>query len=181
MKTLEFGKHRRARFWVETLPDVVYPFQSTVMRTFSATAESYEVQRAIAVEIYVPVGPRALYGLLGGRLSPGSSGVLRVEVGISSPSQRLLPDSLAVNSDEVRVGLPAEYAQSVFDGVSLAQSQLITTVAGHLVIDRAAHGAVGSCPLIYRHIAAILVKMLNAKNFSFSEEDLLGVLPASFS
>jgi hypothetical protein len=43
MKTLDIGKHRRARVWIGELPDTVYPFLKTVTHTVEAE-KKYHVE-----------------------------------------------------------------------------------------------------------------------------------------
>lgn len=121
-----------------------------------------------------------MYGLLGGQLQPDSTSHLNVDVSVASSNERLFVDSLAMKSDEVRVGLPAEYADAVLSGVDLAKEELKVLTAGRLSINCAAHGAVGSCAVIYKHLTAILVKVLNAENLEPSDDELLKFFPATY-
>jgi len=180
MKILELGKYRQARVWLEELPDASYPSVKTFTHTIAADRESRSGLRSAAIEVYVPVGPRSMYGLLGGQLEPAATGHLSVDVSISVANERLFANSLAMKADEVRVGLPAEYARSVLAGVDLANGELNGLTAGKLSIDHAAHGAIGSCEAVYKHLAAILVKILNAAPEP-SDDELGRLFPRTFS
>ena len=79
------------------------------------------------------------------------------------------------------MGLPAEYAQAVLAGVNLAKDELSALTAGKLSINCAAHGAIGSCEALYKHHAAILVKLFNAASVEPSEDELVKLFPATFS
>jgi hypothetical protein len=48
-------------------------------------------------------------------------------------------------------------------------------------INCAAHGDVSSCPLIFKHLATILLKTLNTTDADPSDESLAALFPASFS
>lgn len=180
MRILDLGRHRRARIWIGDLPDVAYPSQKTFTHTIPAGREPYKQQRIAAVEVFVPLGPRSMYGLLGGYLQPTSTEFLRVDLSISSSNERLFTHSLAMESDEVRVGLPAEYADAVLAGVELAKEHLNIVAAGSLQINCAAHGVVGSCAVIYKNLAAILVKVFNAESLDLSDAELVKLFPATY-
>ena len=122
MKLLNLGKHRQARVWLGELPNATYPSVKTLTHTIAAGRESKTGLRLAAIEVYVPLGPRSMYGLLGGQLEPTAVGHLSIDVSIAGANERLLSDSLAMKGDEVRVGLPAQYFRAVLAGVDLARA-----------------------------------------------------------
>jgi hypothetical protein len=79
------------------------------------------------------------------------------------------------------VGLPAEYAEAVLAGVNLARAELNAVTGGTLFINRAAHGSVGSCQVVYKHLAAILVKLFNATNPHPFNDELVKLFPQTFN
>jgi hypothetical protein len=123
MRTLDLGKYRKARVWIGTLPDAAYSPREVITRVFSAGAGMRTETRAVAIEILVPLGPRSMYGLLGCHFNPDRMGQLGVDVHVASSNGPVLPDSLATRGDEVRIGLPAEYAGAILAGVSLEKDQ----------------------------------------------------------
>ena len=181
MRTLELGKYRRARVWIGELPDTACPSVKILTHTIFASRESQSELRSAAIEVFVPLGPRSMYGLLGGQFKPDATGHLNVDVNISSANERLFTDSLARKGDEVRVGLPVEYAQAVLAGVNLTKGELNALTAGKLSINHAAHGAIGSCEVVYKHLAAILVKLFNTASLELSDEELVKLFPPTFT
>jgi hypothetical protein len=182
VRTLELGKDRRARVWLGELPDAACPTVRTLTHTIAAGRESQNFVELAAIEVFVPLGPRSMYGLLGGQMKPNAaSNNLRISVSVSAANERLLADSLAMRGDVVRVGLPAEYAQAVLAGVNLAKGELNALNAGRLSINRAAHGAIASCEAVYKHLAAILVKLFNAVSLEPSDDELVKLFPPTFS
>ena len=180
MRTLELGKHRQARFWIGEHPDVACPSVKTLTHTIAADRESQNGLRLAAIEVFVHLGPRTMYGLLGGQWKPDATGQLSIEVNISAANERLLADSLALKGDEVRVGLPAEYAKAVLVGVDAAKKEMNVLTAGKLSINCAAHGAIGSCEAVYTHLAAMLVKLFNAGSLEPSDDELAKLFPPTF-
>ncbi len=122
-----------------------------------------------------------MYGLLGGQFESSATGHLSVDVNVSTANERLLVDSLAMKRDDVRVGLPAEYAKAVLAGVDLAKNELNALTAGKLSINCAAHGAIGSCEAIYKRLAVVLVKLFNVASREPSDDDLRKLFPPTFS
>jgi hypothetical protein len=181
MRTLGLGKHRRARVWIGELPDAACPSIKTLTHAIAAGKERQDGLKLAAVELLIVTGPRSIYGLLGGQWKPDATGQLSVDVSVSAANERLLADSLAMKGDEVRVGLPAEYAKAVLAGVDMAKSELNALTAGKLSINCAAHGAIGSCEAVYKHLAAILVKLFNAASVEPSDDELVKLFPPTFS
>jgi hypothetical protein len=181
MKNLNLGKYRQARIWIGELPDAESTAIETLTHSAAATAQLQGGLILAAVEVFVPLGPRSMYGLLGGEWRPDQSNQFRVEINVSAVNERLFPDNLALKGDEVRVGLPAEYAKAIPVGVALVKDQLTSLPSGKLSINRAAYGAIGSCEAVYKHLAAVLVKLVSSTNADWSDEELVKLFPITFS
>lgn len=182
MRTPSIGAFRQARVWIGELPNAAYSPVDTVTHVIAAGRQPIPNGLTLAtVEVFVPLGGRALYGLLGGHWRPTKGSHLSVELSVSAPNEHSFPDSLAEKVDDVRVGLPAEYAQGVFDGIDLAKGELNTVAAGELSIDCAAHGAVGSSSAIFKHLASVLVKLFNTIHAEPSDEELARLFPSTFT
>jgi hypothetical protein len=110
---------------------------------------------------------------------PNDLDSLQVEIHTSLSRGKLLDDPLSLPNDDVRVGLPIEYAEAVFSGIGLARGQS-TVAPGHLIIDCAAHGFVGSSPVIFQHLGTILLRLLNGRLFEFSDKELVDMFPEEF-
>lgn len=176
MKTLDLGRFRRARVWIDALPDATYPRSRAAVKAVAATSRSRATTRSAAIELFVPVGARSMYGLIGGQFRADWGGELVVEVATSSPSERLFPASLASNVDEVRVGLPEEYVPAIWSGVDSARTGLETITAGKILIDRAAHGAASSSQAIYRSLAIAMLTILIRPSSDMSDAELIDIV-----
>lgn len=119
---------------------------------------------SVAVEVWIPRGPRVEYALLGASLERNVSGVQ-----VKCPQDDgAWGDSLASKTDDVRRGLPAEYAESVRQaGETAVAAQSLQHGIGY---DRAAHGAIGSSPELFGRLAVALVTILSDPE-KYSEED----------
>lgn len=177
MKTLDLGRFRRARVWIGELPDAAYSSINPITHTVRAGGQQHGGRRLVAVELFVPLGARSMYGLIGGLFEPWRAGQLTVEVSSSSNSERLLTDSLASGIDEVRVGLPAEYIAAILRGVDAVALEVGGVASGKLVINCGAYGVVGSCQAIYESLAATLVKLCNIATNDVSDSELIRMFP----
>lgn len=176
MKILDLGRFRRAHVWVGDLPNATYEPKSMISHTLAAGGRSGVAKRLAAVELFVPLGARSMYGLIGGEFHPGEGGLM-IQVNVSSHSERHLTDSLASNVDDVRVGLPDEYVSAVFSGINAARSELGEIASGNLFINHAAHGVMCSSPAIYESLAIVLMKIFNIASLDISDSELIGLFP----
>jgi hypothetical protein len=181
MRIIDLGRYRRARVWIGEVPDAAYRSIDIAKCSMLAGTNIRDGLRLAAIEVSVPVGAHSMYGLLGGEFNPESTDRLDVEVRVASAVGHLLAANLAGQGDEVRVGLPAEYTEAVLSGIALAKGELGRLVPGRLLINRAAHGAVGSCEAVFKHLAAALVKLFNIEGQSPSDSELVSLFPSTFS
>jgi hypothetical protein len=181
MRNLDLGRHRRGRVWIGEVPDVAFAPANTLTFEIVGGKSSFHETRLAAVEVLVPLGPNFMYGLLGGRWQPEPTDVLRVVVGISDSKERLFRNNLTMGLDEVHVGLLSEYAHSVRTGIDLVTGETHGLAGGKLSMNYCAHGAIGSCEAVFKHLAIILVRLLHMTAAHPSDEELLRLFPASFS
>jgi hypothetical protein len=115
-------------------------------------------RKLAAIEINIPHGPVASYALLGAELADADVEGLKVIVPISSIGSRISP-SLAPKSEEVRLGLPEEYASAVFKGVEkLAESNGLPTNMA-MRFSWAAHGEVSSSRSVFENVSGLVVRL----------------------
>jgi len=157
------------------LPDARVKSAKLTERYVRGDKAAFEEVRRSAIEILIPRGPRALYGLLAAELSPKESGSLVIRVAASDHAGRPFPDSIALSSEEARVGLPLEFSQAVFEGATGQIERTVGMCSGELVFDRAVHGLVGSAPIVFRWLAARLVQVL-AEGDAISQQRLTEIL-----
>ncbi len=179
MRQLDLGKYRKARVWLDELPDATCPLGVNQEITMSAAGQSAQATR-VAVEVFIPLGPRSMYGLLGGEFMPSTNGQLKVSIISSSGGGKLLPSSLASPEDQVWTGLPTEYCDAVKEGVHLAQQE-IGAASGELVINCAAHGEIGSCAAVFKHLAIVLIKLINTQKSNLTDNEIILLFPPSFA
>ncbi len=168
-------RSRRAQLWLDELPEWCYEAAEVAERHQEALNVRVTEIRSAAVELFVPVGPRAYYGALGAKFVPGQEERLIIQVPISAHEGQPVRESLARRVDKVSVGLSHEFVGSVLDGVlSINPTQLLG--AGTLCFCCAAYGEFGSSAWIFRVLGRIVVKLLSLDRLSLSEKDLIRLL-----
>jgi len=130
-------------------------------------------RRIAAIELKIPRA-FASYAFLGGELVHGDVDGLEVILPINANGDSFAP-SLALKSDEVRTGIPEEYAGAVFAGVERAADSTGIPVRFSLRFRWAAHGLVGSSRLIFERAAGLIVQLLALPN-DVSEQQIVALL-----
>ena len=179
MIILDLGKHRRARVWVGELPAIASVTDRVLSTSIEVEGQGLTASRIAAVEVVVPLGPRAMYGLLGGRINPASGRLLSVEVATSISNGQLLFDTLALPGEEVKSGLPAEFGPAIISAVALARQEMPNLPPGRITIECAAHGSVSSSYRMFQRLTQILLRILTSGR-ELTDEVLFGFFPEAY-
>lgn len=154
---LELSHERRARVWLERLPDCRIDRQVIrSARVIEEAATSVPFIRKAGIELLVPEGGRALYALLGLELVVRESPMVEVIAGDGEP----FVESLAASLDVVRWGLADEYVDAVFDGAFRGVREFGAPASMSLQFGCAAHGEAGSTHAMFRRLAWLLVGLV---------------------
>ncbi len=158
MIELEFG-FRKARVWLQELPAITYVKIDEVTASVETRVSEISGTRYAAIELFIPLGGRAAYGLLGARYDPDPSAQqLAIRVDVTGDKDSSIEWARANVVDYVRAGLPMEFTQGVIDGAIEAKD---TIGSGKLHFMCAAHGAVGSSHMMFNVLAKLVVNLLN--------------------
>lgn len=179
MKQFDLGKYRKARVWLNELPDIDHSANVT-QEAIKPMIHLPERTKKAAVEVFVPLGPRSMYGLLGGEFKSSTNQGFEITIIANTVDGKLLHASLAGVSEQVRVGLPKEYYKAVKEGVSVAQ-KIGGTISGELVINCAAYGELGSCPAVFKHLATVLMRLFKTREYIPSDEEIVSFFPHTFA
>jgi hypothetical protein len=181
MRNLTLGKFRRVRVWIDEVPSAEYECQRVLTRMWPSSGGGNVGPQRAAVEMLVPTGPLSMYGLLGAEIAPYVAGTLKVDLYISSASNRTYPKPIEGLWDEARIGLPKEYAEAIFDGVGFYISEGGMAFSGTIKINCAAHSHISSNALIFKHLTNVLLKLLNMSPADLSDDILVGMFPETYS
>jgi hypothetical protein len=107
------------------------------------------------------MGGSFMYGLLGAELEEAANpdSPIQFEIRVS-PASGPYPEALTPEIDYVETGLPEEYVAGVLGGARWA-AEVGNTAGVRVRFCRAAHGAVGSSPVGFAMLAAIVVRILS--------------------
>lgn len=156
------GRLARIRLWRDGAPLATYLGRRCLERCVSPVNQLVEAPScSVAIEAWVPMGPRALYGLLGVRYVTGAADCeIHVPV-IDGLVGANLSDSIAASHDEVRIGLPYEYGVEVAE--RLAQAAETLGVRGKLFVEHAAHSLTGSSTSVFGGLSDLVVRMITER------------------
>lgn len=157
MKILQLTEYARARVWFDR--SVCEYSQAGSLKTVLHGEPTAHVSRQhIVVEAFVPRGGLAQYGLLGLQFDKAKSMVLRVEVPYSEGAADPWPGSLASGVDDVRLGLPREYAHAILNAAAVSAERRFPP--GAIKAVEAAHGQVGSSTRFFESLATCVIELM---------------------
>ena len=174
LRSFELPHHRRVNVWLDDAPPADFTASSSVTQVVKSKVVVAATRRVAGLEISIPHGPRASYGLLGAELVQANVDGLEVIVSVNKVGFPL-QGSLALMPDEVTVGLLDEYAHAVVSGVvKVAESSGVPSGA-RLRFRWAAHGIVGSSPSVFEKASGLVVRLLMLPK-STTDEQLMALL-----
>ena len=114
MITLSLRPYRQGRVWLNEMPNLHYAVAEIIECTLPAADSSIHEVRRAAIELCLPKGGRAFYGLLGAEFTPVACGSLTVRMAVSVDNEPAIDWALAASLDQVYAGIPYEYVDAVF-------------------------------------------------------------------
>lgn len=170
VKTFNLTRERIARIWVNQLPE---PVQSSKVYVNARPASGpwgneHILHRSIAVELFIPVGGRFLYGLLGCEFEPNEVSAPLIATPVFQREKHTVGlDSLADRLDCVEPWLDTEYHDSILGGAKKA-AEKFRPFRRNLVFRSGRQGRLGSSSALYRRLAHLCVCLLGVP-----EDDLV--------
>jgi hypothetical protein len=158
--SFQLSLHRRANVWIDEAPPAAFAASSCLNRTVMKPRSAIEAARTIAgVEVNFTHGPKSSYALLGAELIEAEADGFEICVLVNDGGVPFL-GSLAGRRDEVRVGLPAEYATAVVSGAVRIAESIAAPPKRKLWFRWAAHGLINSSPSIFEQVSGIVLQLL---------------------
>jgi hypothetical protein len=167
---LNMPRQQKARIWIDEYPPCNLGQQIAVQRLLPAQHPSPIIRANFAIEWTAHVGPRTLYGLLGAQIVPTDVAQLKVVIHTGTP-EAVYSDTIASRaSEDVRIGLPNEYAAAVVAGIAAACAEPLNTRRGIISIEVGAHGLVGSSENIFQRMGRAFGELSKAEGMTSPEE-----------
>jgi len=156
---IDCGKWARARLWRNELPFRIAATREpiAVLSTSEPILRHHESSEC-ALEVLWPTGGRSLYGLLGASFVPAPGQSLSVET--CAEESREYEMSMALLTDNVKIGLPLMYVDAVRKGISASRNLADQLGPGNLSFSCAAHGEAGSGPIVFYALCRVIVELL---------------------
>jgi hypothetical protein len=164
------GSQQKGRLWVNECPEMKSKIIDIMERSINGVGGISYGGKSIVLELLLPRNA-SNYALLGATYTPSDSNELNVKINVGISDDEVLKDNLAFKSDEVHIGIPAEYASMILDSaVDTLKDFKIS--AGTLSFNTGAHGYTGSSKMIFSRVTKILVKLIFKDIIKLSEEEL---------
>jgi hypothetical protein len=157
--SFELSGHRRANVWLEEAPPAAYTASSVEAKTVKPRVAIDATRRVVGVEVSFPHGPKSSYALLGAELVEANVAGLEISVSVNSVGAPFSA-SLAQKLNEVKIGLPNEYAGAVVRGAVRCAEEVGAPVQRKLWFRWAAHGFVNSSPYIFEQVSEMVLRFL---------------------
>ena len=169
MRSFELPRHRRANVWLDEAPPADFTATSLLKWVVQPRVVVAATRRIAGVELNIAHGPRASYGLLGAELVDANVDGLEVVVSVNTVGFPFQP-SLALQPEEVKVGLLDEYANAAIAGVAKVAESIGAPRKASLRFRWSAHGLVGSSSSVFERMSEIVVQLLTLPRDASTEE-----------
>ncbi|TFW33900.1 hypothetical protein [Massilia horti] len=159
MIELKLSKEREARIWFENFP------RATVgghVREYSRLIDGRVVapiHQHCTLELFVPLGGRFNYGLLGCQIEAPAMQATTVVVDASHQRTESFTGSLAHRVELVHWGLDSEFVDSVFEGAARGIAEY-GRPSGRIHFNVAAHGDVGATAKMFSRLARLVIALV---------------------
>jgi hypothetical protein len=154
--TIQLNAIAKVRIWFGERPTSGFPAKGVLFGSAASGGDGPHTN-PIGIEAFVPRGGMAEYGLLSVEFQPTEGRALQIEVPHSEMGGAPWVDTLAGKVDDVRLGLPQEYAIAVVTSMSSASAGRYRS--GVLRVTDAVHGMVGSTPNFFGRLGRAAVEL----------------------
>jgi hypothetical protein len=177
MLEIELGKYRRARLWINDIPESCrIPSSELAANLVSKERDMDMATRGIALELYIPLGGRLVYGLLGAEFIKNDSDSLSVDLYPSISRFKKYNDALCGAIDDAYVGLPEFCTKVVRTETQKYLENCTNKPSGKLIYNCSAYSEVGTNQDVFQKLTIIVCRFLFSDCNFLDEEDFRGLI-----
>lgn len=148
------------------LPLIPYPSRGKKTNVFASNILSV-APCSITVELIIAARMVSNYAFIGLTYDTSVQDNLEVEVEIGYEKGDIVHEVIAIQPEEVRLGIPEEYMDAILDEIRvLSEESTIEIPSGKIHIHVGAHGSVASSPVSFRKAIQVLIKLLVVKDWT---------------
>lgn len=154
------GRFQLGRIWINDVPEIKY-------KEINKLTSAVEVKEIInmepcrmALELLLSRRDISNYAFIGVKYIPNKEKNLNISVYVSEDEGEILDDNIAMKSDNVFIGIPNEYAETVLSTANKVIEGLPQFSSGDLEFYIGAHGEVGSSKLSFSKVTELIIKLL---------------------
>lgn len=159
-------------------PLIPYPSRGKKTNVFASNILSV-APCSITVELIIAARMVSNYAFIGLSYDPSVQDKLEVEVEIGYEKGEIVHEVIAMQPEEVRLGITEEYTDAILDEIRvLSEDSTMELPSGKIYIHVGAHGSVASSPVSFRKAIQVLIKLLVVKDWTVSimKETIVNVL-----
>jgi hypothetical protein len=156
--SLEF--YKKVRVWFNENLDADYQPVNQLKDEYNLSNYAHGVECNVALELFIPAGPKLNYGLLGASFMPNESGKLSILTNISDNETEHYENSLNRSMDKYYKGLPTEYYSGIISGIKSVVDENLILPSGTVLINKSAHGLIDSSNMMFYMISRAIILLI---------------------
>ncbi len=155
---IDLGKFRKTVLWKNEFPSLPNEAEQELEISLELTKPVVSENKKLAVELKLPRNS-SYYALLGVEFIPHQTSELRIKIKISNSSDELYNSGLELN-EEIYLGIPSEYANSIINSAKEVVLESNWQHSGNITFALGAHSLVGSSEVVFSKVTKVLIALL---------------------
>ncbi|WP_156970744.1 hypothetical protein [Andreprevotia chitinilytica] len=167
------GHYSELKVWDGCSPIPEFVYSQQIHKSFEFGGHSAPILggRVVVAEVYMPKGPRVVYGLLGCQFVPNLTGQLTVWISLGDSDLRAYADARCNGVEPIHLGIPVEFLDAIVSGVDAAL-KLGDAISGELTFCFGAFGVSSSNSSVFQSLANFLLQMVLGKELVYDTASL---------
>lgn len=155
---LDLGRYRKAAVWKDSFPLLPDKTEHELVTSLQLSEPVLSEHKKMAVELKLPKNS-SYYALLGGEYAPNQTSEIIIKVRISNDFENSYNSGFELK-EEIYLGIPNEYADSIINAAKEKILQSNWKYAGSVTFVLGAHSFIGSSEAIFSKVTKILISLM---------------------